>query len=292
MSRKIIFNLNPEVSIVVQATWDTTGISFEIMGTEPSDYLRSLGVKTTFAARVEGKSPPFRVTWPQGKAPGINIEHLVLDQVMPVLLSAGGSFVLHAGCVGVGCGAFAFVGPSGVGKSTLTASFLNAGCLLLSDDAVVLTPMDDVVNVAGTYTGLRLLPDAFGQFYPAGHASSPVSDFTPKRRLEIMPDGSERSGRGRTLDAVFVLDEAPSADIRLCELTWAEGCIALLRNCFRGNAHDAELSKALFLQAATIAARLKIFRLSYPRDFDRLAEVREVIMVHAVRTGCFSQQAT
>jgi len=73
--------------------------------------------------------------------PGISeqtIEHLYLNQVLPLALSRQFKLVLHASAVEIGNFAVAFLGISGRGKSTLAASFSTSGCRFLTDDGLQL----------------------------------------------------------------------------------------------------------------------------------------------------------
>src|SRR5688572_17324577 len=75
--------------------------------------------------------------------PGISpatIEHLYLNQVLPLALSKLGKLVFHASAVDAGGGAVAFLAASGRGKSTLAAGFAVNGHQFLTDDGLVLEP--------------------------------------------------------------------------------------------------------------------------------------------------------
>ncbi len=67
-------------------------------------------------------------------------------QVLPFAAGVRGLEVLHAGgLVLPGGGVLAVSGPSGAGKTTLSAALLRAGCGFLADDAVALEQRDGVV---------------------------------------------------------------------------------------------------------------------------------------------------
>ena len=59
------------------------------------------------------------------------IEHLYINQLVPLALSRQGQPTYHASVVTVPGGAVAFIGKSGAGKSTLAASFALAGAAFL-----------------------------------------------------------------------------------------------------------------------------------------------------------------
>src|SRR5262245_30883945 len=86
----------------------------------------------------------------RGTSPGA-FRHLFLDQVLPLVLSHRGVTVLHASAFGDGRGAVALIGATGVGKSTLAASFGTSGWPVVADDAVVLRPRRGVVATVPAY---------------------------------------------------------------------------------------------------------------------------------------------
>jgi hypothetical protein len=89
------------------------------------------------------------------------VRHLLLDHVLPRVLSLRGALVLHASALRAPDGrAVAFIGPSGAGKSTVAASLVASGWPLLSDDALVVERQGDRPVAVPTYPGLRLWPDA------------------------------------------------------------------------------------------------------------------------------------
>jgi len=73
----------------------------------------------------------------------------LLGSAMGALLYQRGLFPLHGSAVETPWGGMIFVGPQGVGKSTLAAQFHRRGFRLLSDD---------VCAVEATELGLRILP--------------------------------------------------------------------------------------------------------------------------------------
>ena len=60
----------------------------------------------------------------------------LLNQILPLVLNGQRATVLHAGAVEVDETAVALVGPTGRGKSTLTAAMANQGFRFLTDDAL------------------------------------------------------------------------------------------------------------------------------------------------------------
>lgn len=77
---------------------------------------------------------------PDPRPPPEYLPIMLTGNVLSFLLCLAGGTVLHAGAVEVDGGAVAVVGPSGVGKSTLTAWLCTVGARLVTDDLLRIEP--------------------------------------------------------------------------------------------------------------------------------------------------------
>jgi len=92
---------------------------------------------------------------------------LVAGTALALLLTLRGEPVLHASAVQVDQGALAFIGGSGMGKSTMATLFCARGGLLITDDLLRLTPEGAHLSCALGATEVRLRKSAgelIGQF--------------------------------------------------------------------------------------------------------------------------------
>jgi hypothetical protein len=90
------------------------------------------------------------------KHPGADEELLpilIAGAVVAIHLTLHRALVLHASAVATAGSAIAFVGSSGMGKSTLAAALCNLGCALLTDD--VLHVENGMAHPGGTENRLR-----------------------------------------------------------------------------------------------------------------------------------------
>lgn len=205
------------------------------------------------------------------------VRHLIADQAIPRALAHSGILVLHAGSVSIEASAVLLVGPSGCGKSTLTASFHQAGHQLLGDDAVMVTPCGTEFFGEAVYPSLRLLPDAIRSLLPDNIATTAISGYSSKRRIDF-PVNSSSPGRKLPIGAIFRLERESGADrIDVRSLSIAETCMTLVENSFMLDPTDLSRAGEKLLLASQIAGRVPAFALTYPRDFNRLTEVREFI---------------
>ena len=214
--------------------------------------------------------------------PGVGEEtlrHLLLDQVLPRVLAQAGRIVLHAGGVQIGSAAMAFVGDTGSGKSTLTASFHSSGYPLLSDDGLVLSQEGNVTLATPTYPSLRLWPDSVTRLYEQTPTLAPMAHYSAKQRVMVSDEAD--SNVACKLAAIFVLTnkrDTRSAEITLTQLSPADACMAIIRNTFQLDVTDRGRAALLFSAASSMARQLPVFSVGFPWDYSRLPEARDAIL--------------
>lgn len=200
------------------------------------------------------------------------LDHCLNDLILPRLVASDGELVLHGSLVSTDSGLVGFIGPSGQGKSTLAASLVARGAGLLTDDAFLLQASNEDWRAKPIAASLRLFPDAIEQIFPEVDQTTPVAEYTSKRRVPIStkPDGGP-------IAALFRLAEDAN-DVRVDRLPLAEACIALVSNAFALEPQDAREASRRFANAAELSKAVPVFNLDYPRDFGRLAEVHTAIL--------------
>ena len=217
--------------------------------------------------------------WPAPETSEETLHHLLLNQVLPRVLAHRGRLVLHAGAVCAENRAIAFVGPTGSGKSTLTASFHAAGHKLLSDDGLVLNSIVGGITVLPTYPSLRLWPGSVAGLFVEPPTLAPMAHYSTKRRVRL--DEDETIGHPVPLAAVFVL--APTSKtgvltISPTRLSPKDACMALIENSFQLDVTDTRRVAGVLSEAAKVAQQVPVIRLAYPRRFELLPSVRAAIL--------------
>ena len=84
-----------------------------------------------------------RVALLAGNIADMEKRSILLRQIIPYVAGLFGKVVLHAAAVGTNDGCYAFVGESGVGKSTLANELADLGLNLMADD---LSPIEFILN--------------------------------------------------------------------------------------------------------------------------------------------------
>lgn len=240
------------------------------------DYRLGFPGLATFTIEREGREIACR---PDGELPPSTIQHLLVDQVLPRVLTHRGRLVIHAGCVGTPHGAIAFLGDSGAGKSTLCASLARAGAPLLGDDAVVVRRSElGTFLVEATYPGLRLHAESIAHHFGTNASSTSVAHTTEKLRVS---DAAFVTGP-LPLRRLYVLSasgpESLSGAIEISPLPQGQAFFALLRASFQLHLDDKERSRGLFERIAALIDAVPVRSLSYPREFARLTDVRHALM--------------
>ena len=220
--------------------------------------------------------------WPAPGISDVTVEHLYLNQVLPLALSKQGKLVFHASAIEVRDGAVAFMGESGRGKSTLAASFAAAGSRFLTDDALLLEKQGDAYRVLPSHASIRLWGDSQQMLVGDDAAVAPPVQYTPKARilsgqkLAFCPDP-------RLLRGIYFLGDGSADRIDIQPVRPAEALMELVKHSFLLDIEARDLLAAHFDELSAIANLPLFFRLDYPRRYEDLPEVRRAIIEHATR---------
>ena len=248
-------------------------------------YRRSAGILVRFhgLADFELSADGTRVSC--ASVPGVpdaTVEHLFLNQVLPLALNRIGKLVFHASAVAIGGGAVCFSGEAGRGKSTLTAAFAIDGAPFLTDDALVLNAAEEGYDVEPTHPSLRLWGDSKDQILGGLAHAAPAVSYTPKARL-LASGALPHCDKPKRLLAAYFLGDISAQSISIRPLGRAEALIEWARNSFILDIEDKSQIAEHFYNIAELADRLPAFVLDYPRRYDRLPSVLDSIRAH-VRT--------
>jgi len=243
---------------------------------EGEDYRLGMPELATFLIEDGGRAITCR---PREGLPPATLEHLLIDQVLPRVLTHRGRLVIHAGSVVTPHGAVAFLGDSGAGKSTLCAEFATAGHSLLGDDGIVVRPAASGFEALATYPGLRLLPDPLEVLFDARTSGAPVAHYSDKRRMDRNSPNLAFSTGPEPLLALYVLDT--DVEIGIGPLPDRDAFMALVRASFQLHLDDKERSRELFWRVGALLDATPVRRLSFPRDLSRLGAVRDAVVEDA-----------
>ncbi len=215
--------------------------------------------------------------------PPATLRHLALDVVAPLALTLAGLTVVHAGAVASPEGAVVFVGPTGSGKSTLTAALAASGWPVVADDALVIEVGPAAPVCLPGYPGLRLWPDSLEALCGVRvEEAVPVAHYSSKKRFPLPADGRLDRDRPTPLRQLYLLGNAEGEgwEPRITRASRREVLLALLESQFSIDPGDPALARRSFEALARIVESTDVARLSYPMNFDRITELQPLIARH------------
>jgi hypothetical protein len=206
-----------------------------------------------------------------------SFEHFLLNHVLPLLLAHNHMFVLHAASVRLGARSVGFVGDSGVGKSTLAASFLASGAELLGDDGLLVRRELERHEAIATYRSLRLREESFSYFSQL--TDSPIFQDASSSKCEGTERLADCANVYWPLSAIFLLNPPQEGlgTLSIKRLKPREATMRLLKSVFQLDVSDANTALRAFSHSARLAEDVPCFDLSYPRDFQCLEQLMSAI---------------
>lgn len=176
-------------------------------------------------------------------------EESLLGPPLILALALQGVWCLHASAVNYQGSCLVFLGDSGRGKSTLAAYLARqAGFSMVSDDILPITVGLDQVHAYADFPQLKLPEDERAQ---QQGGSIPVLSF-------------------------FLLEDLPQLAFKEVEQTTAVS--TLVHNTAAARAFSRELLTQHLDACVQAAGLVPVYRLGYPRDYDRLPDVADKLI--------------
>lgn len=214
--------------------------------------------------------------------PQESIVHLLLDMVVPLLLSQQDRLVLHAGAVSISGKIIAFLGETGQGKSSITASFGQKGFPVVTDDCLVVEDKGTYPVCIPLYPGLRLWPDAVSALFGDDLSLPAVAHFTDKRRLGPEKGLLTFSADPGPLGRIYVLSarqkKKDDSTVTIEPLAPREAFMELVKHPYRLGLNTRERLREEFQNLGRLVNSLAIRRIVYPRDYALLPEVHAAVL--------------
>jgi len=214
--------------------------------------------------------------------PQETVQHLLLDQVIPLVINLKGNEALHASAILTPQGVVAFAGQARSGKSTVVGSFLKAGYSFMSDDCLTLLEKGRNIYAIPAYPGLRLWRDARVYLFENNGAQKSVAHYTDKLRVDIERKPETYCEEPQPLKGVYIIGDSSEAkgktNIVIERLSFKNSFIELIKYTFRLDITDVNMLKRQFNFIEQVVSTVPVNRLTYHRNFSLLPAVREAIL--------------
>lgn len=211
------------------------------------------------------------------------VEVRLLGNVLALWLEQSGIPVLHAASVTINHQAIAFMSSNTGGKTSLAASFMQAGVPLLTDDLLPLEATPSAYQVRPGYPAMRMWQDAAQYFTHHSETLKPVIPGLPKLFVPVGAGGfGTFDNVSRPLHCIYLPErraEAAGAKIQIEPLSPAKALIEIIRYSFSPHlTHAAGLAAERLQFFTRLVEKVPVRKLFYPPGFDHLSAVREAIL--------------
>lgn len=196
-----------------------------------------------------------------------DLEHLLLDQLLPQVIGRLGRLSLHGSAIAWGDAAVALLAQSGTGKSTFAAAATRRGATFLADDQVVLEPVAGGFVAHASYPFARLCSDAARRLFGA------VSDPSRKHYAAVA-----MSDRALPLDTIVLLERGD--DVVIESLGRRDAVPAIGEHVDRLDPTDRDLLRAELHLLVRLVESARVVRLRTATDWSRLDEAIDLLRAH------------
>ncbi|WP_318505235.1 aldolase [Bacillus sp. T3] len=189
----------------------------------------------------------------------------ILGTCMGAILMQRRVLPLHGSAVAVDGKAYAFIGDSGVGKSTLASAFLENGYELISDDLIpVSISSDNIPFIFPAYPQQKLWQESLDEF---GKESSKYRHVYKRETKYAIPVRSKFAKVSLPLSGIFELVKTEGENIEIHPINGLERLLMLNLNTYR-NTLIARLGLTdwHFNTITGIAKQVETFQLKRPNS--------------------------
>lgn len=192
----------------------------------------------------------------------------IVGPLLGVILMQRGLFVLHASTVAIGGKAVAFFGPSGRGKSTLTAAMTRAGHPLIADDMTVIDTSGPTPFVQPGFPRVKLWPDSASALEHDVDELPLIHPARTKRSLQTAEFHRERLPLARC----YLLEDGDEESST--EIPPREAVLALIASTYQAFwLHQTGASGPNLLHCGALTRSGVVRRLRRRRTFEALPDV-------------------
>ncbi len=218
------------------------------------------------------------------------IEIGFLGAVLAFWLEVHQIMALHASAVKANNHSIIFLAESLSGKSSLAASFIQAGFPLLSDDIVPIELVENRFFCRPGYPMMKLWPDEASFLFGDTHAFEKENPRSEKIKIPIGPNGLGHFAASSIPVGCLYLPERTNnpdfeREVQITSISPRDSVVEILRFSFAARMAEAAGYAASRLEMISkIARSVPIKRLIYPSGYQYLPMVREAILTDLSQT--------
>lgn len=200
----------------------------------------------------------------------LRIEPFLVGPAFGALLYQRKTLPLHGCLIGIEDSAIAFLGPTGMGKSTVAGAFYREGYDIASDDIVPVRCTDGTANAYPTYPAVKLDPS---EPVPSiGLTSWSTVDL--EKRFHRIQEGF--LDEVRPLARVYVLDRG--GRVALSSVSKQTAVREVLHHSYRPYlVAEIGIEERHFEQCSAVAANVPVKQLTHPLTPESLPQIIEVV---------------
>lgn len=199
-----------------------------------------------------------------------SVRVFLLGSAFGAILLQRGLFVLHGNGIEIDGKCLICVGPSGIGKSTLTAAFLQRGHHILADDVM---PLDSSGMAIPGFPRIKLWHDAAVKL---GVNTTQLSRIRPELQKFNVPLKESFCDTASPVIRICVLSEHQSDSVKVTQITGIEKFRTLQTNTYRSRFMAGMLLQKNHLsQCSDLARNISMVKVTRPMEgfqIDRLVD--------------------
>lgn len=209
------------------------------------------------------------------------IQLYIAGNAMAAVLHQRGMCVLHASSVAVEGAAYAFIGASGQGKSSMAAALVAQQCDLVTDDLVVIDPTDTTLMVPPGYPQIKISEEA-AVCLGYDLAALPLAHDGYRERVYRAPQ--RFASAPVPLAGVYIL--ADGDDVQVDVLPLQRAFALVLEHSYGLRVFHQTIDTAAHLAAVSrIVREVPFFTLRRPRVLASLPELAAWFQAHVQQAG-------
>jgi hypothetical protein len=217
-----------------------------------SDMCGQLDIDGEPVCQINFSTPHIHVLNAEPLGAGLNLE-MITGPALVLLLTLDDIYCMHAGAVDTVAGRIGIIAESGAGKSTLSQHVGDDWCQV-SDDIMPLQ-----INDSGT-------------------AIEVLADFP---QLKLLANRGQHLGVGaerRKLDYLLRINPVPGNSISFAALPRVQAMLQVVRHTVAAKLFDTSTLRQHARFAKKVSTVVPVIEVSYPRDLDKLDQLRQSII--------------